>query len=292
MRKDEAAAAMIVRQFLKATLPGEIVRVDPEKDDPPDCWLQVGDTKFACEITSFNDGSRNGSRKCQNMREVDAHFTRLAKRLAEGVFTGHYALFPSGRYLNPRVKKWWRRPTNTMPLQIEPADLESLIAEDVQASQSVAAGPVRTYESRDGVVALEKLATTGCQIESNRVSDAKWEGEITKDLKAALSHAGAKKSKKLLAKKLALQSSVLVIVDRYAFTTQAALGEIASETPELQQFHAVFYLLGNRKDDWHERNDYRHFCKVLWAMDPRWIGPPFEGQLEPAIGPPSPKEHT
>lgn len=298
MRKDEAATAEIVRQYLEAKLPGEAVRIVPETADPPDCWLHVGDAKFPCEITSFTDGSHGCSQLRPNVLAEDAYFAKLAHRLqakltGRNALSGSYVLLPFDRNLDRAVKMWWRRRTSTLPLQCKPSDLESLISEDLQASQSVAAGPVCTYESREGfVVSLEKLATTGCQLESTRVSGVKWEGEITNELGAELAYAMSEKSRKLRAKGLVPGSSVLVVVDRYAYASPAVLERVSERMPEIRQFHAVFYVLGNRKGDWHERRDYRHFCNALWAKDTRWIGSPFERKPEPSIASPTMEEHA
>jgi hypothetical protein len=233
------------------------VRVYPEKNDPPDFWIDIDGLQYAVEITSIvKDQAYHAT--CFSLKD-------MVKKKAdeEKMLNGKYCLEVIGHPDLPR--------RNTKESLALVSNILSFIENTVTDKTTEL---FKIILDQQGHLGIRKISAEGATIGLFFTSEPKWEGEVQNELQELIQEAVTSKRKKLEKKKISdsCPRIFLVLYDAYGYGSEKDAQKALYCTDGYKWFHSVFWAKSftDRKNKLYTDSPGREGL-FLYSKNDRWL---------------------
>ena len=248
-RAEEEFCKEAFTEFLNSRPRGQPVawKEVSQNAEPPDYYLQIGNAKYAVEVTTLMGKVKVGSRQIPSAGVRAPHWSLIA-----GVETRAR----DEEYLSGSYVVGFHGPIEE--LSKEAAGIEQRLLLYIALTQDKDSAQMESvFERGNSSCTIRKVARSPDRIVKTGPTSIKWEDQIAREAREILWGRLDEKRKKL---KGVPEPTILLLYAAYHFADREMYLRCRDEVAAATAFHTVFIVRGNSEENF-----------VLTSVDPDWM---------------------
>jgi hypothetical protein len=214
-----------------------------QQDEPPDYYLELGEAKYAVEVTTLMESVSVGSTSIPQAAVVQSlwHFVDEVEQFAR-----------QGGYLKGTYVVGFLKPIDNFRVVRE--QIRDALLEYVKDTQDEDSAPEKAVFRRGAErCSIKKVHSLADKFHKAGPTDFKWEGEVASQICTLLDERLADKVDKL---RTVVGPRILLLYDSYHFASLELYRQCVGRLPHVTFFHTVFIVQGeNTGIVLHSEND-------------------------------------